>query len=104
MRLMLMTFMLCTSIPAADSGRPTEPEAMNALRMRQKAPKSKRTFYPLRLLRRLGNAESEFAFRLSSWGIHADVEAGNSVALPRPTLLTEASTSTPQGLLGAASR
>ena len=101
MRLMLLTFMVCASILAAEPRRAVEPEAMNDLLMRHKAPKSKRTFHPLRLLRRLGNAESEFALRLSSWGIPREGEAINLEALPHPSPLKEASKSMPQGISGA---
>jgi hypothetical protein len=68
-----------------------------------KAAKSKRIFHPLRLLRRLGKAETEFALRLSSWGIQREVEASYSEALPHPSPATEASTSMPQRL-GVASQ
>lgn len=98
MRLMLLTLVVCANILAADPRRATEPEAMNDLRMRHKAPKSKRAFHPLRLLCRLGNAESEFALRLSSWGIPREGEAVNSDALPRPSPLTETSKSMTQEL------
>ena len=103
MRLILLTFMVCANILAADPRRTTEPEAMNYLRSKPTAAKSKRTFHPFRFLRRLGNAESEFALRLSSWGIQREVEAGNSEALPRPSSLTDTSTSVPQGPPGTAS-
>jgi hypothetical protein len=92
---------VCASILAAEPGRPTKPEAMNDFRARQKAPKSKHAFHPLRLLRRLGNAESEFGLRLSSLGIPREGEAVDSEVLPRPSPLTEASKSMPQGLGGA---
>jgi len=101
MRLILLTLMVCASIRAADSRRETEPEAINDFRTRPNAAKTKRSFHPLRLLRRLGKAESEFALRLSSWGIHADVEAGNSEALQHPSPSTETSNSIPQGPGGA---
>src|SRR5262245_45645510 len=60
-----------------------------------KTAKSKRTFHPLRLLRRLSNAESEFGLRLSSGGTQQKVEAGNSEAWWRPSPLSEPSTSRP---------
>jgi len=95
-RPILLTFMVCVSTLAAGPRRTTEPVTMSDLRSRPKVAKSRRTFHPLKLLRRLGNAESEFALRLSSWGIRQDVESGNSVALPRPSCMTETSFSLPQ--------
>src|SRR5690348_1245113 len=99
MRLILLTLMVCAGSLAADLKTATEPELMNDLRSKPKAAKSKRSFHPLRLIHRLGKAESELAFRLSSWGIQREVDAGKSDALPRPSPLTEAST--PHGLSGA---
>ena len=83
MRLILLTFMLYGSTLAADPRRMTAPQGMNDLRSRPEAAKSKRTFHPLRLLRRLGEAEGEFAVRTSSLGIQRDVEADHSEALPQ---------------------
>jgi hypothetical protein len=68
-RFMLSTFMVFASMLAADPVRTTEPGAISDSRPVPKAAKSKRTFRPLRFLRRLGSAESEFALRLSSLGI-----------------------------------
>lgn len=104
MRLILLIFMVCASILAADPRRTTEPDATNDLRSRPKAAKSKRTFHPLSLLRRLGQTESEFAFRLSSWGIQREGAVGNSAVSLRPSPFTETSTSTPQGPLAGASQ
>jgi hypothetical protein len=98
---MLLTFMVCASILAAEPRRAAESEAMSDLRIRHKAPKGKRTFHPLRLLRRLGNAESEFALRLSSWGIPREGDTVNSEALPRPSPVTEVSKSMTQGFSAA---
>jgi hypothetical protein len=96
----LLIFLVCASALAADPGRAGETGAMNASGSRPNVAKSKRTFHPLRLFRRLGKAESEFGLRLSSWGIQREVEGGSN-ALQRPSPLTEASTSMPQGLGGA---
>jgi hypothetical protein len=104
MRLILLTFMVCADSLAADPRRTIESITMSDLRSQPKAAKSKRTFRPLRLLRRLGNAESEFGLRLSSWGIQRKVETGNSEILPRPTPLTETSASMPQRSLGGPSQ
>ena len=68
MRLIFLTFMVCADTRAADSRSTNEPVTMSDVRSGPKTAKSKRTFHPLRLLRRLGNAESEFGLRLSSWG------------------------------------
>ena len=97
MRPTLLTFLVCASLLAAGPRSATESEARNDVRMGHKAPKRKRTFHPLRLLRRLGNAESEFALRLSSWGIPQEREAVNSEALRRPGPLTETSKSMTPG-------
>ena len=101
MRLMLLTFAVCASILTADPRRAAESEAMSDVHMKQKAPKSKRAFHPLRFFRRLGNVESTLALRLSSWGIPREGEAINLEALPHPSPLTEASKSMPQGISGA---
>jgi len=104
MRVILLTFMVCAGILAQDPGRTTEPKAKNDLPAEPNAAKSVRKFHPLRLLRRLGRAESEFALRLSSWGIPREVEAVNSGALAGPILLTDASTSMLLGPLDCVSR
>ena len=80
MRLILLSFMVCASALAADPRRTADPATTDAPHSKPKAAKNKRAFCPLKLLRRLGNAESEFALRLSSWGIQPNVEAGNSAA------------------------
>src|SRR5215471_902695 len=84
MRLIFLTFMVCADTRAADSRSTNEPVMMSDVRSGPKTAKSKRTFHPLRLLRRLGNAESEFGLRLSSWGTKQKVEAGNSEVWRRP--------------------
>jgi len=104
MRLILLTLMMCAGLLAADAPSTTQPKAVNDARSMPKAARSRHTFHPLRLLRRLGKTESEFAFRLSSWGIPREGEAVNSKVLPRPILLTETSASMPQGPPGGASR
>src|SRR5215472_16702112 len=95
MRLIFLTIMVCADTRAADSRSTNEPVMMSDVRSGPKTAKSKRTFHPLRLLRRLGNAESEFGLRLSSWGTKQKVEAGNSEVWRRPSPLTEPSTSRP---------
>jgi hypothetical protein len=103
-RLMLLTLMLCASTLAADPSRTTERESMKDLQSGKKATKSQRRFHPFRLLRRLGNAESELGLRLSSLGIQRQVAAVNSGSLRRPSHSTETSTSMSQGSFGAASQ
>lgn len=103
MRLILLAFVVCASIMAEDSTKTIEVEAMNATRTKPNAATAKHPFHPLRLLRRLGRAESEFAFRLSSWRIEREVESGDSQALARPSPLKETAKSMPQGPLGGAS-
>ena len=103
MRLIFVTFMVCASVLAGDSRSPAEPESINDLRPKLEIARTKRTFHPLKLLRRLGRAESEFALRLSSWGIRPEVEAVGSPDVPRPGSLAETASSTPQGPLGGAS-
>jgi hypothetical protein len=98
---MLSTFMVFASMLAADPVRTTEPGAISDSRPVPKAAKSKRTFRPLRFLRRLGSAESEFALRLSSLGIQREGEAEPAEALPHPRPVTEASTARPQTPSGA---
>jgi len=87
MRLVLLSLVLCVSTLAAAPRRVIQPKAKNKLTVRPRSAKSKRTFHPLGLLRRLGNAESELALRLSSCGIPRQVEntkppAGTSQAQP----------------------
>jgi hypothetical protein len=94
-RLILLTFVVCASALAADPGRTAELEAVNDLRSGSSAAKSKRALHPLRLLRRLGRAESEFGLRLSSLGIQRGVEASHSEALPRSSPSTEVSAPVP---------
>jgi len=89
LRLILLTFVVCASALAADPGRTAELEAVNDLRSGSSAAKSKHAFRPLRLLRRLGRAESEFGLRLSSLGIQREAEASHSEALPRSSPSTE---------------
>ena len=91
MRLILLTFVVCAGALAADPRRTAELEAVNDLHSGSSAAKGKRAFHPLRLLRRLGRAESEFGLRLSSLGIQREVEAGHSEALPRSSPSTEVS-------------
>ena len=95
MRLISPTFMVYASTLAADPPRTTEPIAMSDIHAGSKIAKSKPTFHPLKLVRRLINGESDLALRLSSWGIQRGVEAGKSQALPRSSPLTQASTSSP---------
>jgi hypothetical protein len=104
MRLILLTLVLCTNTLSADPSRTNEHEGMNDSRPGQKAAKRQRTFYPLRLLRRLGNAESELGLRLSSWGIQREVEAVNSGALRCPSHSTGTSTSMSQRSFGDTSQ
>jgi hypothetical protein len=61
-------------------------------------------FHPLKLLRRLGNAESEFALKLSSWGIERKIEAAKSEAVPPTSPLTETSISMAQRPIVSASQ
>lgn len=97
MRLILLTSMVCASALAADLGRTAEPKkTVNDLCSGSSAAKTKRAFHPLRFLRRLGNAESEFGLRLSSLGIQREVEASRSEALSRPRPSTEAPAAKPQ--------
>jgi hypothetical protein len=101
-RLILLAFMLCATIVAAEPIG-TEPVASDHLGSKPNGPKSKRTFRPFRLLRRLGKAESEFGLRLSSLGIQQEVEHGRLQSLSQPSPSTEASTTIPQQL-GAGSQ
>jgi hypothetical protein len=94
-RLILLTFVVCAGALAADPGRTTELEGVNDSRPGSSATKSKRAFHPLRLLRRLGRAESEFGLRLSSLGIQPEVEASHSEALPRSSPSTQVSAPMP---------
>jgi hypothetical protein len=75
MRLVLLNLVLCVSALAAGPRNVTQPEVSNKLPSRSKASKRKRAFHPLGLLRRLGNAESELALRLSSCGIPRPAES-----------------------------
>jgi hypothetical protein len=79
MRLIFLAFLLCAATPAADSRGTAEPVAMSS-GQNPKVSKRKRIFHPLRLLRLLGKAESEFGLRLSSLGIQPEVDAGKSEA------------------------
>jgi hypothetical protein len=64
-----------SSTLAADPPRTSAPIAMSDVHAWPKIAKSKPTFHPLKLVRRLVNGESDFALRLSSWGIQPGVEA-----------------------------
>ena len=75
MRLISLTFMVYASTLAADPPRTSAPIAMSDVHAGPKIAKSKPTFHPLKLVRRLVNGESDFALRLSSWGIQRGVEA-----------------------------
>jgi hypothetical protein len=97
--MILLGLVLCATILAADPIG-TEPVTVNHSSLTPKAAKSKRTFAPFRLLRRLAKAESEFGLRLSSRGIQQEVEDGRSQSLPQPSPSTEASMSMPQRLGG----
>ena len=99
MRLILLTFMLCATIVAAEPIR-TEPGASDRLGSKPNGPKGKRTFHPFRLLRRLGKAESEFGLRLSSLGIQQEVEQGRLQSHSQPSPSTQASAVMPQQLDG----
>src|SRR5712692_2597452 len=85
--------MVCASTLAADPPRTPAPMAMSDVHAGPKIAKSKPTFHPLKLVRRLVNGESDSALRLSSWGIQRGVEAGKSQAVPRSSPLTQGSTS-----------
>ena len=105
MRLIIVTFVACACALAAGPGSTAEPERLNGVRSSLKpAAKSKRAFHPFGFLRRMGKAESEFAFRLSSLGIRPEAEASPSHASPPPIPLTEASTLMLQGPPGGASQ
>src|SRR5712692_2450371 len=105
MRLIILIFIVCAGTLAAGPRTTTEPERLHELRLRQKpAAKGKRMFHPFGFLRRLGETESELAFRLSSWGIRREAEAVPSHALPRPIPAAENSSLMPQGPLGGASQ
>jgi hypothetical protein len=100
MKLIIVTFILCACTLAAGPRR--TPERLNALRSRPKpAAKGNRTFHSFGFLHRLTEAESELAFRLSSWGIRQEAEAGPSHALPLPIPSAETSTLMLQGPPGA---
>ena len=99
MRLVLLAFMLCATIVAAEPIG-TEPGASDHSRSIPNGPKAKRAFHPFRLLRRLGKAESEFGLRLSSLGIQQEVEHRRPQPLSQPSPSTEASMTTPQPLGG----
>jgi len=93
MRLIMLAVLVCAGTLTAGPGSTTQPERANELRSRPKpAAKGKRTSHPFRFLRRLGAAESELGFRLSSWGIRREAEAGPSHALPLPIPSAETST------------
>jgi hypothetical protein len=98
-RLILLAFMLCAPIVAAEPIR-TEPGASDHLGSKPNGPKGKRAFHPFRLLRRLGRAESEFGLRLSSFGIQQEVEHGRLQSHSQPGPSTEASGTMPQQLGG----
>jgi hypothetical protein len=83
---------MCTCTSAADPSRTTERESINDLRSGQKAAESQRRFHPVKLLCRLGKAESELGLRLSSLGIQRHVAAGNPESLQRPSHSTGTST------------
>lgn len=99
MRLVLLAFMLCATMVAAEPIR-TEPGASDHLRSKPNRPKGKRAFHPFSLLRRLGKAESEFGLRLSSLGIQQEVEHGRPQPLSQTSPPTEASMTLPQPLGG----
>jgi len=82
MRFLLLAFLVYATTLAADPRKTAEPEAINDSRPRPRVAKNNRKFHPLRFLKRLSNAESEFAFRLSSWGIPREEEAAKSPASP----------------------
>jgi hypothetical protein len=92
MRLLLVTVVVCASTLLAGPRTTIEPEAANITRSGPKVAKSSRKFHPLRLLRRLGQAESELGFRLSSRGIQHEVEAARSMKMPHPPMEACAST------------
>ena len=103
MRLIILTFVVWAC--AAGPGSTAESERLNDVRSRPKpVAKVKRAFPPFGLIRRMSKAESEFAFRLSSWGIRSEAEAGPSHASPPPVPLAETSTSMLQGPAGGASQ
>ena len=102
MRLILISLVVLAGTLVASPRPTTECNSINDLRSTPKPSKGKRGFHPLRLLRGLGKAESEFAIRLSSLGIRRELEIPNSETLPRP--LTETSTAMPPSTLGGSSR
>jgi hypothetical protein len=104
MRLIFLVFLACITTLAGRPPRIAEPEPKSDLRSRPKAPRSKGTFLLLRLFRRLGNAESELALRLSSWGIERKIEAAESETVPPPSPLTETSIPMAQGPIVSASQ
>ena len=81
MRLTLLTIMLCAGAMAADPHGMTEHQTFSGSHSTPKTVKSKRTFHPFGFLRRLGRAETEFAERLSSWGIQQDVDLDHAKVL-----------------------
>jgi hypothetical protein len=63
MRVILLTLGACAIALGTDHGRMREPETASDLRSTPKVLKSKNGFHPLRLLRRVVDAESKFAFK-----------------------------------------
>ena len=105
MKLTMLIWVVCASTLAAGSRSVTEPEHPSELHSKpQPAAKGKRTFHPFGILRRLGKAETEFALRLSSWGIPREAEADQSRALPLPSPLTETAASISQAPPGGAAQ
>jgi len=104
MRLILLTIVVYVSFLAAEPSRTTRPIGISEARSQPKADKSNRRLHPLGFLRRLGKAESDLAFRLSSWGIQPEVAATKPEAPPHPSASTEASLSTRQGPLSGGSQ
>ena len=103
MRRILLTLMMCASALAADLSRVTEPAPRDELHSSPKpAAKCRRTFHPFRALRRLGKAETEFAFRLSSLGIPREPEADHPRSSSPPSPVTETSAVAPAQLGGGA--
>ena len=96
MRVILLTLASCAIALGTDHGRMREPETAGNLRSSPKVLKSTQGFHFLRLLRRVIDAESEFALKLSSLGIHQSLEVGRSDVPFHAKPVTEASTSMPQ--------
>jgi hypothetical protein len=105
MKLIMLILMAYASTLAAGPRTTTEPKPMDELRSRPKpAARGKRTFHPFGLLRRVGKAERELAFHLSSWGIRPDAEASRSHALPLQIPSAETSNLMLRGPVGGASQ